>query len=252
MQLLLQSSQTESTSTEKQKSESSGKKRKLKRKTDKNLPKSPATESIDQEEYGILVIDDHQPWAGLYRTNLFQNEEKRYKFKFFSAHSSIRGTQLLAENYPDIHIVLLDLNMPKKDGIFFLETVVDKLGIESLGIFIVTSYGTEESLQKCMLRGARGFYDKSHLDFRHLSSAIYDYLDFKKRRTAIASGLYVESRLIRDDVRYLYLRWNNPDPDNQNPSVYLGKTNEIETIKLPNVVTNLSEIEGFKKKKPND
>jgi CheY-like chemotaxis protein len=252
MQLLLESSQTESTSTENQKTESSREKRKLKRKTAKNSPKSPVTKSIDQEEYGILVVDDHQPWTGLYKTNLFQNEAKKYKFKFFSAHSSRRGIQLVAENYPDIHIVILDLNMPKKDGIYFLETVVDKLGIESLGVFIVTSYGTDESLQKCMLRGARGFYDKSHLDFRHLSRAIYDYIEFKKRHTAIELGLYVESRPISDDVRYLYLRWNAPDPDNQYPSVYLGKTDDIETIRLPNVVTDLSEIEGFKKKKPID
>ena len=240
------SSENESNDQTKQKTEStdgnttSGKK-KLNRKID-NEP--PRLATIEPEEYGILIIDDEAPWAGLYKTNLFQTMEQKYKFQFYTAQSSVRGVQLIAEHYGNIHIVILDLNMPRKNGIFFLETVVDKLGIESLGVFVITSYGTDEALQKCMLRGVRGFYDKAHLNFQILSQTIYDYIDFRNRITGIEIGMYIEDRTQQNE-QVIYLRWSDPNGDNTN--IYLGKTNHMETIRLPGLITDVNDIKNFKK-----
>ncbi len=226
--------------------------------TDLILPKLPRPQK-PEKEYGILVIDDETPWMPLYKNNLFLNQDGRYKFKFYSANAAIKGARYIAEFYGLIHIVILDLNLPRKNGTFFLETVVDKLGIENLGVFVVTSYGSDEALQKCMLYGARGYYDKDKLNFQTLSQAIYDYLDFVNRYTAIEEGVTIEEREVEITLKkrtkidnQIYLRWVDPRVTHGNypySLIYIGRIDEMETVRLPNLQTDLSTVKNFKKKK---
>lgn len=152
----------------------------------------------------------------------------------------------MAENYGDIHVVVLDLNMPRKDGIAFLETVIGELGMENFGVFVVTSYGTEELLKKCMFYGVRGFYDKDTINFVELSEDIIKYIDFLNRKKAIEIGIYVENRYNDlQDKNLLYFRWFKDGTTSQEPRIlYLGETQRIKKLQIP-VKTDLTPINKF-------
>ena len=64
----------------------------------------------------------------------------------YVAHDGIDGVKLIKENLGNYDLIILDLIMPKKDGISVLEDVKD---IENLPkIIVLTSYNTPEVIRK--------------------------------------------------------------------------------------------------------
>lgn len=148
--------------------------------------------------------------------------------------------------------MIIDLVMDKMAGMELLKFIVDKWGLD-LGIFVVTAYGSSEDLEEAQVRGVRAFIDKLQVDFNKLSSLIETYLDLKDKSKGIDNGFYVEERIQppppEGDQKYVYVRWRNDDRSSE--TLYLGKAEEIETITLPNLRTNLDKFEIIGHQKQN-
>jgi CheY-like chemotaxis protein len=184
---------------------------------------------------GILIVEDEKFWRQLFKLNLFKHpKNKKRKFTFSEASNGREGVKAIAQHFPHIQVVLLDLVMDKMGGMELLR-LINKWGLP-LGIFILTAYGDEKTMAESQLRGVRGFYDKEYLDFEKLSDDIETYLDLTEQEQGPRSGFYVEMRPHqKGEYQQVYLRWQNTE--GRWETFYLGKSNEIETLALPNLRT---------------
>lgn len=185
-------------------------------------------------ECGILLIEDEPIWRQIYKINLFKDSDRQYKF--YEADNGRKALSLLAQYSSQIKIIILDLVMPQMEGREFLEYVADKWGIEgNLGIFVLTAYGDEETMQQSQLRGVRAFIDKQNIDFVAVSDLIEQFLNFIEKPKGVQSGFYLENRPQNSpEEKSVYLRWQNGE---KWESFCLGDRNEIEAVDLPNLRT---------------
>ena len=224
-------------------SQSETNQRKKQKKTAKSSTQKRKIKSTSTPEYGVLLVDDEPLWLNIYERNLFKHiDPRKYKFNFYRAENGIKAVQVLAEFYSTIKIIILDLKMPKKGGLDFLKIIYDNLGFDQLGIFVITAYGDEKKMQEALLRGVRGFIDKSQLDFDRLSQLIVEFIELQQREKAKERGFFVESRL-NNQERYLYLRWKLSD--GQWLTQYLGKAADLNNLTIPNIITPLHQVEGL-------
>ena len=225
-------------------SEQKVKKKKTYRKRDKS--------KLKERTYGILIVEDEKSWSNVYKINLIRKLEQKRKFQIYEAKNSKEAIKILIQYNDRIDIVLLDLVIgeqtgDKPEGMLLLETIVERLGLTDLGIFVITAYATQSLEEQCHIRGVRYFLDKSQLDFERISQLIDDYLELIDKPKGRDVGFYVESRSQKGQ-RYLYLRWKYGEGDWD--MEYLGNANEIERIVLPNIITDLNELEGWKPVEP--
>jgi CheY-like chemotaxis protein len=207
------------------------------------LQQRPAIRSLPQANHpggacGVLIVEDEKFWRQLYKLNLFKHPKKeKRKFTFSEASNGREGVKILAQHFPDIQVVLLDLVMDKMAGMELLR-LINKWGL-NLGIFILTAYGDEKTMAESQLRGVRGFYDKECLDFEKLSDDIETYLEITEQQQGPRSGFYVEMRPHeKGEYEQVYLRWQNRDDKWE--TFYLGKSDEIKALSLPNMRTKQS------------
>ncbi len=190
-----------------------------------------------EDECGVLIVEDEQLWRQIYKINFFKRKKQR-NYQFYEASNGREALVLLAQHSSSIKVVLLDLVMPKMEGQEFLEFLVTKWGLNHLGIFVLTAYGDEETMEQSQLQGVRAFIDKQTIDFEKVSSLIDQFLDIVERPKGITTGFYVENRPSptgdREDV---YLRWNFGEEKTE--SLCLGPVDSVEAVDLPNLRTEL-------------
>ncbi len=209
----------------------------------KKTGRKKVSSQFEGNTYGILVVDDEPSWKNLYELNLFKNVSRdKFRFEFYTANNGLEALKTLVEYYDRIQIVILDLKMNKRSGMEFLKNIVDQIGMEHLGIFIVTAYGNQEDMNEALIRGVRGFIDKSQLDFDKFSNLICRYLELKHKKKAIDLGIYLESRFTKGQ-RYLYIRWHHGDA--KWSTMYIGNITEINNVTLPNLITKVETVEGL-------
>lgn len=104
----------------------------------------------------ILIVDDETDLEILIRQKFRQKiRERKYEFVF-----AVNGNDALRklEQYPDVEIVLSDINMPEMDGL----TLLTKLGELNplVKTVMVSAYGDMDNIRKAMNRGAFDFVTK--------------------------------------------------------------------------------------------
>ena len=63
----------------------------------------------------ILSVDDETDLE-LLLTQFFRRQIRKGEYEFYFAHNGLEALQLLLK-YPDISIILSDINMPEMDGL---------------------------------------------------------------------------------------------------------------------------------------
>lgn len=111
----------------------------------------------------ILIVDDETDLEILIRQKFRKKiREQHYDFIF-----AVNGNDALKkmEEFPDVEIVLSDINMPEMDGL----TLLTKLGESNplVKTVMVSAYGDMENIRKAMNRGAFDFVTKP-VDFEDL------------------------------------------------------------------------------------
>lgn len=91
----------------------------------------------------ILMIDDNINLIKMVKEYFKENEEIRIKLE---AHDGEEGIKVLEENKESIDLIILDLIMPNKDGIYVLNEM-KKRGINKK-VIVATSYNAAEVIRE--------------------------------------------------------------------------------------------------------
>ena len=104
----------------------------------------------------ILVVEDNE----LNREILTELLER--DFEVLTAKNGEEGLKLLAENYRELSVVLLDVYMPVCDGFEFLERIHNDVLLSSVPVIVTTGSNRQEDEEKSLELGAVDFVTKPY------------------------------------------------------------------------------------------
>lgn len=104
----------------------------------------------------ILVVEDNE----LNREMLCAMLEDRYNV--LQAENGKEGLEVLQENYRDISIVVLDVQMPVMNGYEFLHAVKDDDLLKEIPVIVATGSSDIEEEERCLELGATDFVIKPY------------------------------------------------------------------------------------------
>jgi two-component system, chemotaxis family, chemotaxis protein CheY len=102
----------------------------------------------------ILIVDDSATIRRMVRASLASMSQP----SFVEASSGLEAIERLALN--DIHLVVLDLNMPDMHGLEVLAFVRGQQKFATLPVLVLTTRGDEASRRAAMTAGASAFMTK--------------------------------------------------------------------------------------------
>jgi DNA-binding NarL/FixJ family response regulator len=103
----------------------------------------------------ILVVDDHVLIRDATRGVLREVDESAL---IYEARSAREAEDLIAEN-PDISLVLLDLNLPDRDGLAMLADL--RRDHPAIAVIMLSAFSDRENVLKSLDTGAQGFIAKT-------------------------------------------------------------------------------------------
>ena len=125
-----------------------------------------------KEKKTILILDDEREYVDLLRPFL---EEEGYRT--LAAHDGEAGLAIIKDMRPDL--VLLDINMPKKDGLEFYREITTLYGRSKMPVLVVTARLELEPVLKAI--DADGFITKP-FEIAHLMKEIDRILNSGKEK----------------------------------------------------------------------
>ena len=111
----------------------------------------------DYRNVKIMVVDDEVDLESLIRQK-FRRQIRDGIYDFVFAHNGLEALTRLIE-FPEIGIILSDINMPEMDGLTLLMKLKE-LKNPGLKTVIVSAYGDMENIRTAMNRGAFDFLTK--------------------------------------------------------------------------------------------
>lgn len=93
----------------------------------------------EPKQRGILIVDDDKTMTDIMESVLRDNGYNN----LHTAHDGIAALSILASNPSEIYLILLDIRMPRMDGLSVLKHITN-VHSHHVGIIIVTGYGTIE------------------------------------------------------------------------------------------------------------
>jgi adenylate cyclase len=115
----------------------------------------------------ILVVDDEPDLEALVLQK-FRWQIRDGAVTFMFAHDGIEALQSLEQN-PHVALIVLDINMPRMDGLSLLQKLQE--ADDKKSTVIVTAYGDMRNIRTAMNRGAFDFLTKP-IDFTDLQMTI--------------------------------------------------------------------------------
>ena len=98
----------------------------------------------------VLAVDDNKALVEMIQEYFKDNKNIDISFVAYDGNEAVN---IIKENESSIDVILLDLIMPKKDGMYVLEKV-KSLGI-SKDVIVVTSFNEEETIRKVSEYGVK-------------------------------------------------------------------------------------------------
>ena len=150
------------------------------------------------KEIKVLMIDDNKSLVDMIGEYFSDNEKIKVVKK---AYSGLEGIKVIDKNRNDYDVIILDLIMPNKDGIYVLDEM-KKRGINK-PVIISTSYNQDEMIRKVSEYGVRYFLLKPY-DLTDLESRILELSNFElkenKNINLFHSGLQMSITKILHDL----------------------------------------------------
>ena len=122
----------------------------------------------------ILIIEDEKILVEMYKSKLEANN-----FEVFSAFSSEEGIQILKKEKPDL--VILDILLPKENGITFLEKIEKIKIISDIRIVVFSNYDDPETRKKALKLGAEDYLIKTQFTPREFLEKVKEYFRIKPK-----------------------------------------------------------------------
>ncbi|TVZ25489.1 response regulator receiver domain-containing protein [Gillisia sp. Hel_I_86] len=131
------------------------------------------------KEFKILLIEDDAIEIMKLRRSM---ESLRLPHKLIEAGNGEEALEYLQEpkNLPDL--ILLDLNMPKMNGIEFLELINDIEDLKRIPTIILTTSENNKNILTCYKLGISGYITKSanYIDYLEKLKCLFEYWNFNK------------------------------------------------------------------------
>lgn len=103
----------------------------------------------------ILTVDDSM----IIRT-LIKNTAETLGYQTLEAENGRLGYEVLKENYQDVDLIVLDINMPEMSGHELLEKIKATDGMKEIPCMMVTTEAERTSVIKCIKAGAANYVIK--------------------------------------------------------------------------------------------
>ncbi len=100
----------------------------------------------------VMAVDDSKLMLKMYEVML-------RTFPLVTAGDGLEALRRL-EEYADIDLVLLDVNMPNMNGLEFLAAAKASGALERLKVIVVTTDGKEDEIERGMAAGATAYMTK--------------------------------------------------------------------------------------------
>ena len=191
----------------------------------------------------ILVVEDNISFVKMIKEHF--NNSSKYSIKYVS-NDGEDGLKTLIENKEDIDLILLDLVMPKKDGLYFLKQL-SELDF-SKNVIVMTSFNSDSVIRKVSSYGVEEYLLKPFL-MEDLENKINDYFEgntearvnynnIKLKLTNLLHELGVPSHIkgyeyIREGIIELY----------NDPTIIGGITKELYPDIANKFDTSVSRVE---------
>ena len=169
----------------------------------------------------LLVVDDNLSLVNMIKEYSQSSEKIEVAYE---AYDGDKGLKIFLENKESIDLVLLDLIMPNKDGIYFLDEI-KKRNIDA-NIIVITSFNSDEILRRVAAYDVKYFllkpFNLKDLEKRVLEAT--NQIELKKGVTAKEQNLKISLTKLLHELGvpshikgYEYIRegilllYNNPD-----------------------------------------
>ncbi len=106
--------------------------------------------------FNVLIVDD-----SLSMRSVIKKTIKVSGFKvgeYFEAADGLEALKILVDAWVDL--VLSDINMPNMNGLELIEKMHEDQILRSIPVVMVTTEGSQKSVQKSMEMGAKGYIKK--------------------------------------------------------------------------------------------
>ncbi len=103
----------------------------------------------------ILLIEDDQFLLGMYSTK-FEIEG----YIVVTAEDGLTGLELAASESPDI--ILLDIMLPKMNGLDVLEQLKSNAGLKKIPVILLTNLSQKDEIERALKMGANDYLIKAH------------------------------------------------------------------------------------------
>lgn len=103
----------------------------------------------------VVLVEDDTFLAGMYVTKLTLEG-----FEVKLATDGQTGLKLITDERP--HLVLLDLVLPKLDGLEVLKAVRADAKLKATPVMVITNLGDRETVEKALALGATDYIIKAH------------------------------------------------------------------------------------------
>ena len=187
----------------------------------------------------LLVVDDNLSLVNMVKGYTQKSDKMTVVYE---AYDGKEGLEVYLKNKDNIDLILLDLIMPNKDGLYFLDEL-KRRNIDA-NIIVITSYNSDEMLRRVASYNIKYFllkpFDLKDLEQRVLEAT--DQLQFKKGITAKEKDLKISvTRLLHElgvpsHIKgYQYIRegilllYNNPDIIGITKELYPEIANKYDT-----------------------
>ncbi len=198
------------------------------------------------ERINILMIDDNINLIEMVKEYFKDNEDVNIAFE---AHDGEEGINEITKNKDKIDLIILDLIMPNKDGIYVLNEM-KKRGINKK-VIVATSYNAAEVIREVSEFGV-SYYILKPFDLSDLEKRIYDItkkennnknIDFYTSNLQVAITKMLHELGIPSHIKgYQYIR-EAVNIIFDNPSVIGGITKELYPELAKKFNTTTSRVE---------
>ena len=117
----------------------------------------------------ILLVEDEKILAEMYQEKLVQSG-----FEVFSAFSAEEGLELIKND--SIDLVVLDILLPKENGIFFLKQKKSNPKILDIPVIVFSNYNDPDARKKAEEYGAADYLIKTSFTPEQLVQEVNKYL----------------------------------------------------------------------------
>lgn len=124
---------------------------------------------MDKKREKILLVEDE-----LFIRELYERVLRQAGFEVLTASDGEEG---LAQAQSKPNLILLDIMMPKLNGIEVLEKLKSDVQTKDVPVVLLTNLGQENIIQKALTIGAKGYLMKMKLTPYDLVAKVQDFLN---------------------------------------------------------------------------